>query len=264
MHVKHRFPFIIRKNEDPAYNEAKRGYFEKIFTKNRNEKPGKDFYFSYTTVMFLICLYILLFYTQMIQDKTFSKIDLDTTQFSGSMVLYLILHIFIIIIDRIIFVSQNRDNLQYEYIFYKRNDNNQQGELLTEVEENELKSEISKNNKSKYKITNLPRQEIEKQLKKYNIVFIQKETFNYPLLIKIAEQVLTRFEDWEWHIFGEGKDRKFVFDIQPYSYQQEILDKLNAEREVLGYTRNLVVAATGCGKTVISAFDYTRYSRTKE
>ncbi len=60
---------------------------------------------------------------------------------------------------------------------------------------------------------------------------------------------------------GEGKDRKFVFDIQPYSYQQEILDKLNAERDVLGYTRNLVVAATGCGKTVISAFDYARYCK---
>ncbi|SEA76099.1 Superfamily II DNA or RNA helicase [Oribacterium sp. KHPX15] len=60
---------------------------------------------------------------------------------------------------------------------------------------------------------------------------------------------------------GEGNDRKFVFDIQPYSYQQEILDKLNAEREVLGYTRNLVVAATGCGKTVISAFDYARFCK---
>ena len=60
---------------------------------------------------------------------------------------------------------------------------------------------------------------------------------------------------------GEGNDRKFVFDIQPYSYQQEILDKLNAEREVLGYTRNLVVAATGCGKTVISAFDYSNYCK---
>ena len=60
---------------------------------------------------------------------------------------------------------------------------------------------------------------------------------------------------------GEGNERKFVFDIQPYSYQQEILDKLNAEREVLGYTRNLIVAATGCGKTVISAFDYARYCR---
>ncbi len=58
---------------------------------------------------------------------------------------------------------------------------------------------------------------------------------------------------------GEGKDRKFVFDIHPYSYQQEILDKLKVERELLGYYRNLVVAATGCGKTVISAFDYARF-----
>ncbi|WP_242826749.1 DEAD/DEAH box helicase [Butyrivibrio sp. NC3005] len=58
---------------------------------------------------------------------------------------------------------------------------------------------------------------------------------------------------------GEGEGRRFVFDIRPYSYQQEILDKLDAERKILGYTRNLVVAATGCGKTVISAFDYARF-----
>ncbi len=60
---------------------------------------------------------------------------------------------------------------------------------------------------------------------------------------------------------GVGSERKFVFDILPYSYQQEILDKLNAEREILGFTKNLVVAATGCGKTVISAFDYARYCK---
>ncbi len=60
---------------------------------------------------------------------------------------------------------------------------------------------------------------------------------------------------------GEGEERKYVFDIRPYSYQQEILDKLKAEREILGNNRNLVVAATGCGKTVISAFDYDRYCR---
>lgn len=51
----------------------------------------------------------------------------------------------------------------------------------------------------------------------------------------------------------------FYFDIQPYYYQQEILDKLQAEREVHKRFRNLVVAATGTGKTVISAFDYRRY-----
>ena len=50
-------------------------------------------------------------------------------------------------------------------------------------------------------------------------------------------------------------------DIAPYSYQQEILDKLEAERAVRGYTRNLVVAATGTGKTVISALDYKRFCK---
>jgi superfamily II DNA or RNA helicase/HKD family nuclease len=53
----------------------------------------------------------------------------------------------------------------------------------------------------------------------------------------------------------------YFFDIQPYYYQQEILDKLQAEREVHGRYRNLVVAATGTGKTVISAFDYRRFCR---
>jgi superfamily II DNA or RNA helicase len=58
---------------------------------------------------------------------------------------------------------------------------------------------------------------------------------------------------------GDGENRKFVFDIRPYPFQREILDKLQAERKVRGYNKNLVVAATGTGKTVISAFDYKRF-----
>lgn len=42
-------------------------------------------------------------------------------------------------------------------------------------------------------------------------------------------------------------------------YQNEILEKLDVERTVHGHFRNLVVAATGTGKTVISAFDFKRY-----
>lgn len=60
---------------------------------------------------------------------------------------------------------------------------------------------------------------------------------------------------------GENEDRRYVFDIRPYPFQQEILDKLRAEREVRHLYRNLVVAATGTGKTVISAFDYKRFCR---
>ena len=56
-------------------------------------------------------------------------------------------------------------------------------------------------------------------------------------------------------------EMQFVFDIRPYPYQQEILDRLQAEREVRGYYRNLVVAATGTGKTLISAFDYRRFCK---
>ncbi|MFB9109142.1 DEAD/DEAH box helicase [Flavobacterium gyeonganense] len=49
------------------------------------------------------------------------------------------------------------------------------------------------------------------------------------------------------------------FDIKPYSYQNEILEKLEVERTVHNRNRNLLVAATGTGKTVISAFDYKKF-----
>ena len=61
--------------------------------------------------------------------------------------------------------------------------------------------------------------------------------------------------------FGTNNAEAYTMDITPYSYQQEILDKLEAERKVRGYTRNLVVAATGTGKTVISALDYKRFRK---
>ncbi len=47
------------------------------------------------------------------------------------------------------------------------------------------------------------------------------------------------------------------FDIAPKAHQSEILDDLAAERS-RGHRRNLVVAATGTGKTVVAALDYKR------
>lgn len=49
-----------------------------------------------------------------------------------------------------------------------------------------------------------------------------------------------------------------LFTLRPLPYQQEILDTLRAQRETHGRRRNLIVAATGTGKTVIAAFDYAR------
>lgn len=51
----------------------------------------------------------------------------------------------------------------------------------------------------------------------------------------------------------------FNFDIKPYAYQKEILENLKAERELFNKHKNLLIAATGVGKTVIAAFDYKRF-----
>lgn len=60
---------------------------------------------------------------------------------------------------------------------------------------------------------------------------------------------------------GATEDLTFPFELQPYDYQKEVLEKLEAERTLYGLTRNLVVAATGVGKTVVSAFDFKRFAQ---
>jgi len=60
-----------------------------------------------------------------------------------------------------------------------------------------------------------------------------------------------------------GDDDSYFFDLVPYAYQQEILDRLDIEREVFGSYKNLIVAATGTGKTMVSAFDFKRFYKEK-
>ena len=58
---------------------------------------------------------------------------------------------------------------------------------------------------------------------------------------------------------AQNDEPQFFFDIEPHAYQKEILEKLTVEREIHKRNRNLIVAATGTGKTVISAFDFHRF-----
>lgn len=57
---------------------------------------------------------------------------------------------------------------------------------------------------------------------------------------------------------GISFDHLQQFTILPH--QKKILDKIQVEREQNNNYKNLVVAATGTGKTVISAFDYRRFT----
>lgn len=58
---------------------------------------------------------------------------------------------------------------------------------------------------------------------------------------------------------GKELDCAAFFDLSPYPFQKEILDELMIEREVHNHWRNLVVAATGTGKTMVAAFDYRQF-----
>ncbi len=46
--------------------------------------------------------------------------------------------------------------------------------------------------------------------------------------------------------------------VRPFPHQEQILEALETERRIHGRHRNLVVAATGTGKTVVAALDYRR------
>src|SRR5574344_1644222 len=96
------------------------------------------------------------------------------------------------------------------------------------------------------------------------------------IIKKFEKTFETYWEDKEFEIFtGEQKEKlqialkndsienqnKFstFFDIRPFHYQKEILEELQTQRDIHNRFKNLVVAATGTGKTVISAFDYKRF-----
>lgn len=49
------------------------------------------------------------------------------------------------------------------------------------------------------------------------------------------------------------------FDLTPHPFQERILDALGRERATHDRWRNLVIAATGTGKTVVAAFDFRKF-----
>lgn len=97
------------------------------------------------------------------------------------------------------------------------------------------------------------------------------------IINKFQKTFDTYWEDAEFELFDKVKHTKKLktalnkektgdrialntfFDIKPYPYQAEILEKLDTERLIHSRFKNLIVAATGTGKTVISAFDFKNF-----
>ena len=63
------------------------------------------------------------------------------------------------------------------------------------------------------------------------------------------------FDERTHRVDDRASTRLVGFDIAPHPFQRRMLEQLQLSREN-GHHRNLVVSATGTGKTVLSAFDY--------
>lgn len=99
------------------------------------------------------------------------------------------------------------------------------------------------------------------------------------IIDKFQKTFETYWNDREFEHYRQGEDRRKLqkslksqstknedgittfFEITPKSFQIEILEKLKAERVIHNRSRNLIVAATGTGKTFISAFDFKRFKK---
>ena len=176
----------------PRYDEGNRTFFEKLFPKIRNEKPGDDFYPFYAMSLALVIVYILFFFTKMDQDKTYGPVNLDTTQFSGNMVLFLLLHVIILVYDRAIYISQNKNHLKYRYFIYKKNDKGE-GEIISREEKKEIKERIREEYSIKEKKEFFIPPSAFEQLnsENYNLFYVQTELFNKPLLHKYILHIIS-------------------------------------------------------------------------
>ncbi|MGY4962602.1 DUF3427 domain-containing protein [Streptomyces sp. 900105245] len=71
----------------------------------------------------------------------------------------------------------------------------------------------------------------------------------------------TRLDEALTHASGAsaGSDLRISLsglEVRPFPHQRDMLERLTVERELRGRHRNLLVAATGTGKTVMAALDY--------
>ena len=81
-----------------------------------------------------------------------------------------------------------------------------------------------------------------------------------------SDDALIRFEEAIWNERNggnsiDGDAAEYVTRFERKTHQIKVLEKLQFEREVVESYKNLIIAATGTGKTAISAFDYKDFNK---
>lgn len=84
----------------------KKSFLERLLPRNKEEKPGKDFYFFTIIIQMFIFIYIFCFFTRMDGNTQDISQALRSNQFQGRMVVSLMFQLSIIIAERYFYVSR--------------------------------------------------------------------------------------------------------------------------------------------------------------
>ena len=86
----------------------KNSYFKRLFPSVSTQKPGRDFYAQMAMIQFIILVYTIMFFTFMERDYTdITSQKLQIRQFSALLVLAAFLQIFIMLLDRYIYIAKS-------------------------------------------------------------------------------------------------------------------------------------------------------------
>ncbi|MEV6051146.1 DUF3427 domain-containing protein [Streptomyces sp. NPDC052107] len=82
------------------------------------------------------------------------------------------------------------------------------------------------------------------------------ETYDPDLHSERLDEALAQASGTKANTGADLKISLSGLEVRPYPHQRDMLERLTVERELRGQHRNLLVAATGTGKTVMAALDY--------
>ena len=169
---------IGKAKEEKKYGIIRRmqRFHQKNFTKLRNEKPGKDFYTYYTIVQIIILIYIIFFYTKMERDSiVYNASAFKLKQFSGNMVIFAFIHVFILVFDRFLYLKNARKLKRISYKIFDKNT----GEDITSKFQKYKFEEVLELTENKNKISH-----------DYEVVSFQFEDTQLGLLLKYITQIV--------------------------------------------------------------------------
>ncbi len=98
-----RFKLQLQKTTQKLFDNS---FFDRLFPRIKQQKPGRDLYSFTACTSILIILYIILFTNQMTKKTSSISLEFTSNLLSGNMVIAMIVMVVVMVVDRYFYVRQ--------------------------------------------------------------------------------------------------------------------------------------------------------------